>query len=100
MINNISIDLVTLLLFAMPGFFLILGFGVKQESDFKYLMLSMFWGILIVVVFSKIFPNQKFDSLLGNPYAGAVIFSASAYFVGLGGREITPSFKWLQTRFF
>lgn len=88
--DPLSIDLVTLLLFTMPGFFFVRAFSQKEKSDFEYLMLSMFWGILLIIFFYKILPAEKFGPLLANPHAGAVVFSVVAMALGLFLKSITP----------
>jgi hypothetical protein len=67
----------------MPGFFFVRTFSKTRKSDFEYLMFSMFWGILLMVLFYKILPVTKFTPLLNNPYAGAVIFSVLAYLLSI-----------------
>lgn len=81
--NNISIDLVNLLIFTMPGFFFVRAFSKKQKTDFEYLMLSMFWGILLLIVIYNILPTERFIPLFGNPYAGAIVFSILGYLLGI-----------------
>lgn len=91
--QNISIDLVTLLLFTMPGFFLIWGFKPNKKSDFEYFIFSMFWGIIIMVLFYQIIPTTSLIPLLNNPLAGAIIFSLLAYEIGFLGRKIKSKFN-------
>lgn len=80
--ENIPIDLINLLIFTMPGFFFVRAFSKKVRTDFEYLMLSMFWGILIMILFYNILPGTRFIPLLDNPYAGALIFSILSYMLG------------------
>ena len=89
----ISLDLATLLLFTMPGFFFLRALGYKTSSDLTYFMYSMFWGILLMVfVYKLLFSIERLGPLIENPYAGAVIFSVVAGLVGLTIRMCKPNF--------
>jgi len=57
-------------------------------------MFSMFWGIVLMMVFIyKISFLKWMTPLLNNPYAGAVVFSIFAYALGLMIKWIKPKFK-------
>jgi hypothetical protein len=75
--ENIPIDF-NLLILIMPGFFFLKFFGIKKRSNFEYTILSLFWGILLMVFYYYVFPTERLVSLVQNPYAGAVVFSISA----------------------
>lgn len=93
MTDLISLDLATLLLFTMPGFFFLRAMGYKTSSDLTYFMYSMFWGIfLMVFVYKFLFSIEKLGPLVENPYAGAIIFSMVAGLVGLSLRSLKPRF--------
>lgn len=93
MTDLISLDLATLLLFTMPGFFFLRGMGYKSTSDLAYFMYSMFWGILLMVfVYRYLLSIERLAQLIENPYAGAVIFSMVAGMVGVFIRSIKPKF--------
>jgi hypothetical protein len=93
MTDLISLDLATLLLFTMPGFFFLRAMGYKTSSDLTYFMYSMFWGILLMVfIYRYLLSIEKLAQLVENPYAGAVIFSMLAGLVGLGIRSLKPRF--------
>ena len=78
-----SLNLFTLLLFTMPGFFFLRGMGYKTDSDFIYLVYSMFWGILMMaLLYNRIFPLEQLNPLLQDPYAGAIVFSIVAWLLG------------------
>lgn len=93
MTDLISLDLATLLLFTMPGFFFLRAMGYKTSSDLTYFMYSMFWGILLMVfVYRYLLSIEKLGQLIENPYAGAMIFSILAWLVGIGLRMLKPRF--------
>ncbi len=92
MTDVISLDLATLLLFTMPGFFFLRALGYKTSSDLTYFMYSMFWGIILMVfVYKFIFSIEKLSPLLENPYAGAVVLSTAAGLLGITIRMCKPS---------
>jgi hypothetical protein len=79
-----NIDLATILLFAIPGFFFLRGIGYQTDSDLAYFVYSMFWGILMMVfLYPWILPIEKLTPLLNEPYSGAIILSLIG--VGAGG---------------
>ncbi len=86
-----SIDLVNLFIFTMPGFFLLYGFGVKKETDFEYFMLSMFWGIIIAILYYKILPNM-ITLWIENIYAGGILLSITSFILGLTIRHVFNKF--------
>lgn len=73
--ENMPIELFVLLIFTMPGFFLIKIFSKKSRSGFEHSILSLFSGILLMTLYYYILPNDKFNILIQNPIAGAIIFS-------------------------
>jgi hypothetical protein len=75
MFENFSLDLIIFLIFAMPGFLFLKMFGVKNRTNFEYTVLSLFWGILLVTLYYYIFPIERFNLFIQNPFAGAIIFS-------------------------
>ena len=90
---DIPIDITTLLIFVMPGFFLVRAISDKKRGDFEYLMLSMFWGIILMAIYYKIYPQDKMLVYLNNPYAGAIIFSISAWAFGWLTKRIAKQFR-------
>jgi len=94
MYETIPFDIASLLLFTMPGFFLLWSVGYRAKSDFVFFMFSMFWGIVLMMIFIyKISFVKWMTPLLNNPYAGAVVFSILAYALGSVIKWIKPKFK-------
>ena len=83
MFENASIDLFTLLVFIMPGFFFLKFFSDKERSGFEYTMLSLFWGIILVVFYYYILPIDTFMTIIKNEYAIAVVFSIFSIILAL-----------------
>jgi hypothetical protein len=75
MFDIIPIDPIIFLIFAMPGFFFLKVLGIKFNSQFDQMMLSLFWGGLLMVLYYRFIPIEKFNSFIENPYSGAIIFS-------------------------
>jgi hypothetical protein len=100
MIEQIPLDIVNLLIFTVPGFFLVRSYkgasAARKYTDFEYLALSLFWGIIFLAIFSKFFPSEKFNLLIDNPYAGAVAFSVIAMVLGFCAKEVALLFRSLQ----
>lgn len=67
----------------MPGFFLVKVFSKKDRFGFKYSMLSLFWGICLLIFYYKVMPFDKFSLLIQNPLAGAIVFSVLSVILGL-----------------
>ena len=83
MFENIPIDLFNLLIFIMPGFFFLKFFSNKKRSGFEYMILSLFWGIILVVLYYYILPTDKFMALIENPYAAGIAFSLFSVILAL-----------------
>ena len=102
MIEQIPLDVVNLLLFTIPGFFLVRSFKgaskAREFSDFEYLSLSVFWGIIFMATFSQFFPSEKLDLLIRNPYVGTLIFSFMAMVLGSLARKLILEFRSLKTK--
>ncbi len=75
MFDIIPIDPVIFLIFVIPGFFFLKTLGIKCNSQFDHFVLSFFWGALLIVFYYKVIPIEKFNSIIENPYSGAIIFS-------------------------
>jgi uncharacterized YccA/Bax inhibitor family protein len=75
MFDIISIDPVIFLIFVLPGFFFLKTIGIKCNSEFEHMILSFFWGVLLITLYYKFIPIEKFNSFIENPYLGAIIFS-------------------------
>jgi hypothetical protein len=75
MIDIIAIDPIIFLIFIVPGFFFLKMIGIRNRSDIEYMILSFFWGVLLIVLYYKFIPIEKFNLIIENPYSGAIIFS-------------------------
>lgn len=91
--ESISIDLATLLIFTMPGFFFVWAHGKKKNSDFEYFMFSMFWGVVLYWIFYRWFPVGNYIHTLQNPLAGAIAFSFCALVLGSLLKKLTRPFR-------
>ncbi len=81
MFDIIPIDPVIFLIFVIPGFFFLKTLGIKCNSQFDHFVLSFFWGVLLIVLYYKVIPIEKFNSIIENPYSGAIIFSLLTIFI-------------------
>jgi hypothetical protein len=74
-----QIGFTEILTFVIPGFITVWSFRnfthSKKIGDFEYLGLSIFWGLIMVVLNSIISPKDSFREVLGNPFAAAIAFS-------------------------
>lgn len=89
------IDIFHLLLFTIPGFFIVWSFrkvnGENKINDFEYLMFSVFWGVILLAFFGSQLPKEKLNLILSNPYAGCLIFSIFGIFFGNGIGQLTKN---------
>lgn len=92
--ETLSIDLVTLLVFTMPGFFFVLPHRKKKDSDFEYFMFSMFWGVVLYWVFYHWIPLGNYVSALQDPLVGAMTFSIIAFVLGVVIEPLTRIFRY------
>lgn len=92
-----NFDLVAILLFILPGYYLLLFAGWKFQNTFTHAVNCLFFGILIAFVMNYIYPINKYSEILSNPLAGAVILSlwgmVIGFFVKLFTGQITSYFK-------
>jgi RsiW-degrading membrane proteinase PrsW (M82 family) len=90
--QRITLDVFHLLIFTIPGFFVVWSYnkakGKKIESDFEYLVFSFFWGLFILALLGWIMPKEKFDLFFKNIYAATIVLSLINIIFGniLGGR--------------
>lgn len=82
-LENIPTDLFISLIIIMPGFFFVKIFSKKSRSGFEYSILSLFWGICLIILYYSILPKERFVSLIQNPLAGAIIFSILSIILAL-----------------
>lgn len=75
-------DLYLLFLFTIPGFFVVKTFtsvmGRKIESDFEYLMFSMFWGVILMAFMGAILDSEILTDIFSNPLVGMFLLSSTA----------------------
>lgn len=81
-----DISVLNLLLFTIPGYVLLKGYGLKVESEFEWAMRSVLFGFIFVLAMNYITPLDTYTELFKNPYAGMVIFSLYAFVAGTTGR--------------
>jgi len=101
-----QIDIYNFFIFAIPGFIMVRSFYYftesKNDNQFEYFVLSIFWG-LILFVLCDIFQNdQIFARLIKNPYATAITLSFFGTILGwIGSIVFKTSFfvradRWLK----
>lgn len=88
-----SISSYMLLLFVIPGFITVWSFrhvgSIKKASDFEYFALSVFWGLVMLLIYELITPLEMVQKLLQNLYAAALILSMIGFLFGwIGGRFV------------
>ena len=91
--ETLSIDLVTLLVFTMPGFFFVWAYGKRHATEYEYFMFSMFWGVILYWTFYHWLPLGTYVPLLKNPLVGAVAFSVIAITMGALLGKLTQPFR-------
>ena len=93
--ENITWDPILLLMFTIPGFFLVWSFsktsGKKIESDFEYLMFSVFWGVILLGLVGH--GNEKWISkLFENIFTGMTVLSLIALMSGWVVSKVTTKY--------
>ena len=91
--ETLSIDLVTLLVFTMPGFFFVWAYGKRRATEYEYFMFSMFWGVVLYWVFYHWIPLGGYVPALKNPLAG-VAFSVIAVILGVLLGKLAQPFRF------
>jgi hypothetical protein len=91
--ETLSLDLVTLLVFTMPGFFFVWAHGRRKATDYEYFMFSMFWGIILYWIFYRWIPLGVYIPILKDPLAGAIAFSFLALILGGLVSKLTRPFR-------
>jgi hypothetical protein len=87
-----NLEMLHLLIFTIPGFFAVWSYhrakNKKIESDFEYLILSFFWGLVIMAVLGWIMPGYKFELFFKNIYSSALVLSLISISLGsiIGGK--------------
>jgi hypothetical protein len=86
MLDQIPYDIAQLLLFTIPGFFIVWSFrktaGSKQIAEFEYLMFSAFWGVILLGFLGFSISKETLTLALSNPYSACIIFSTLGVFFG------------------
>lgn len=80
-----DLEMLHLLLFSIPGYFLIVSAGIKINSEFGYFVHSFFWGLLFVVfiyIIVDITPLPLEKEILENPYVSMIVFSMFSFLFG------------------
>lgn len=84
--NQIPFDILQLLLFTIPGFFIVWSFrkasSSESISDFEYLMFSVFWGVVLLGFLGFSVTKETLNSALSNPYTACIVFSTLGIFFG------------------
>jgi len=92
----LTLEIAHLLIFTIPGFFLVWSFnkarGVRIQNDFEYLIFSSFLGFVLLAVLGEIMTKENRSVLFENIYAGVVFLS----FMGMMTGYILGSFEKLD----
>ena len=100
MSEALSMDLVTLLMFSIPGYFVVWTFHKfnksKSESDFERLVFSFFWGSVLLVSYSLLAGADQFRLLVSNPFATMLSMSVLAYAMGFVGYKAVELYKLIE----
>lgn len=98
--DTFPIETFHLLIFTIPGFFIIWSYrkvrGGNAISDFEYLMFSLFWGLILLIVYASIVDQVTISTVLKNPYATAVSFSLLGSAAGWTTAQL-PTIKELRS---
>jgi len=82
-----QINFSDVLIFVIPGFITVWSFRnfthSKKTGDFEYFGLSIFWGLVMVLLNSLIAEQNEFEKILGNPIAAAIAFSVIGASLGV-----------------
>jgi hypothetical protein len=105
-----SFDIFHFFLFVIPGFVTVWSFRYftdsKKNADFEYFVLSVVWGLLILLAYELISTTDQVNKLISNLYAAAVAQSFAGLFIGWFGSFLSRSdwvqkiVEWLKTRRF
>lgn len=89
-----STDIQNFLSFVLCGFTTVWTFRhlkkIQRTSDFEYLALSIFWGVVVLMLFDLlpgINTDQK-NKLLTNPFAAGLVLSIFGFSLGFFGYQI------------
>jgi H+/Cl- antiporter ClcA len=94
-------DIFHFFLFVIPGFITVWSFRYftdsKKSRDFEYLVLSIFWGLLMILLYEllSVVTKTQVTKLFQNPYAAAIVLSLLGLLVGWIGSCLSRT-RWLQ----
>lgn len=90
-------------LFIIPGFITVWSFRYfthsKKSGDFEYLALSLFWGLVMVLINNAVVPKDQFDAVVANQFAAALSFSILGFILGGFGAWAVNEVKNFKSRF-
>lgn len=93
------LDLFHFFLFVIPGFITVWTLrhfiGSKEKTDFEYFALSVFWGLIMLVLYGYLSKQENFIKLLTNPYAAAIVLSFLGFIMGWIGSVLSRT-EWFQ----
>jgi len=98
----VTLDATIFLYIGISGFMTVYSYRLfvksdKKLSEFEWLGLSAFWGLIIITflsLFSKIFPN--FTELISNPFATALVDSIFGIGFSFSGSQIVKFYKEIK----
>ncbi|MFM2339422.1 MAG: hypothetical protein RLZZ360_58 [Candidatus Parcubacteria bacterium] len=95
MFNLENLEILHLVLFSIPGYFLLAVGGFEFKSEFGHIIQSFFWGFAFVALtytaLTKI--NIMPQDVFSNPYTAMIIFSLMAMGLGLVIAQIRNKIK-------
>jgi hypothetical protein len=100
MLQETFFDLITLIIFGIPGFFLLWTYGFKAKNDFILVMYSIFWGTVLMLIFYYALPIKGIPVLIRNPYVGSLLVSVLAVGIGWSAKRVGPRLQswWILHR--
>jgi hypothetical protein len=85
--------IVTLIIFGIPGFFLLWSYGFKAKNEFTLFLYSILWGTILMLIFYYALPLNGLPVLIRNPYVGSLIVSLLAFVIGKIAKKFGPRLK-------
>ena len=96
-LKDFPIDLLTLLMFTVPGYFVVWSFHKanksEPKSDFERLIFSVFWGVVMLCSYPLLTTAEQLKQLLGNPFATMMVFSFLGVMVGAFGATLVEIYR-------
>jgi membrane protease YdiL (CAAX protease family) len=86
-IKFMDIDIFHMFLFVIPGFVTVWSFrffrkNEKKCGDFEYFALSVFWGLVMLLLYNLVANSEQLEKLVGNIYAAALVLSFVGFIAG------------------